>query len=321
MVAVTHDEVVRPVRAAAAYGLVLAVVSAVSFSLSGSLASGLFATGWSTGGVLLLRVGIGALVLTPLAVRSLRGRWHLVAASRRLVLTYAVVAVLLTQGAFFCAVQRMDVGPALLTEYLAPVAVVLWMWLRHGERPGGLTVAGAVTAVVGIVLVLDLLGGVDVDPLGLAWAVAAMVGCAAYFVINARTDNGLPPLVLAWLGMVVAAAVLAVTMLVGLVPVAMRTAPVSYGSTEVPWWLPVLGLGAVTCGVAYATGIAAGRSLGSRLSSFLGLLEVVSGALLAWLLIGQTMSVLQAVGGVVVLAGIVTVQQGEAATRGSAPTS
>ncbi|MBO0842295.1 MAG: EamA family transporter [Nocardioides sp.] len=315
MATLTHDEVRREAQPAVAYGLVLAVVSAVSFSLSGALASGLFATGWSTGGVLVVRIGVGALALTPLALRTLRGRWHLVRRGWRLVLTYAAVAMLLTQGAYFAAIQRMDVGPALLTEYLAPIAVVLWMWLRHGERPGRLTVVGAATAVIGIVLVLDLLGGVDVDPLGLAWAIAAMVGCAAYFVINAQTADAMPPLALAWLGLVAATAILAVAMLVGVVPFHAGTAPATYGSHQVPWWLPAATIGVLTCGVAYAAGIVAGRRLGSRLSAFLGLLEVVSGAVLAWILVGQSLGAVQLLGGVVVLAGILTVQRGEQATR------
>ena len=33
----------------------------------------------------------------------------------------------------------MEVGPALLIEYTAPAAVVVWLWLRHGERPGPVT--------------------------------------------------------------------------------------------------------------------------------------------------------------------------------------
>ena len=50
----------------------------------------------------------------------------------------------------------MQVGPALLIEYTAPAAVVVWLWLRHGQRPGRLTLAGAALAAVGLVLVLDL---------------------------------------------------------------------------------------------------------------------------------------------------------------------
>ena len=37
----------------------------------------------------------------------------------------------------------MQVGPALLIEYTAPAAVVVWLWLRHGQRPGPVTLAGA----------------------------------------------------------------------------------------------------------------------------------------------------------------------------------
>jgi hypothetical protein len=36
----------------------------------------------------------------------------------------------------------MPVGVALLLEYLGVVLVVAWMWLRHGQRPGWLTIAG-----------------------------------------------------------------------------------------------------------------------------------------------------------------------------------
>ena len=77
------------------------------------------------------------------------------------VLLFGAVPVAGAQFAYFSAVERMDVGPALLIEYTAPAAVVVWLWLRHGERPGPLTVAGAGIAALGLVLVLDLLSGAD----------------------------------------------------------------------------------------------------------------------------------------------------------------
>ena len=40
------------------------------------------------------------------------------------------------QFCYFSAVTRMQVGPALLIEYTAPAAVVVWLWLRHGSVPG-----------------------------------------------------------------------------------------------------------------------------------------------------------------------------------------
>lgn len=298
-----------------AAGLLIAVVSAVTFSLSGPLGRGLFDTGWSTGGVLLFRVGIGALVLAPFAVRTLIGQWHSVATSWRLVVAYALLAIVVPQFAFFSAVQWMAVGPALLMEYMGVVLVVAWMWLVHGERPSRLTLVGAVVAIAGLVLVLDLVSGASVHPVGILWASGAAVGLAAYFVLNAHTSTTLPPLALAWLGLSVATVLLGVLCLVGAIPFAMETSPAVLAGVEVPWWVPLIGLGVLTCSVAYATGIAASRRLGSRLSSFVGLLEVVSAVVFAWLLLGETPALIQLVGGLVVLAGIVAVRQGERATR------
>jgi hypothetical protein len=63
------------VRGRLGAGLGFAVVSAAAFGLSGALASGLLDGGWSPGAVVLVRLALGALVVAPLAVRALRGRW------------------------------------------------------------------------------------------------------------------------------------------------------------------------------------------------------------------------------------------------------
>ena len=80
------------------------------------------------------------------------------------------------QFCFFAAVSRMQVGPALMIEYTAPAAVVVWMWLRHGSARAWLTLAGAGVAALGLVLVLDLVSGTGLDPVGVLWALGAMVG-------------------------------------------------------------------------------------------------------------------------------------------------
>ena len=61
-----------------AAGLTLAIASSCAFALSGSLARGLFDTGWSPGAVVLIRITIGALVVLPLGVASVAGRWSVV---------------------------------------------------------------------------------------------------------------------------------------------------------------------------------------------------------------------------------------------------
>jgi drug/metabolite transporter (DMT)-like permease len=296
-------------------GLVLAVVSATAFGTSGTLASGLLETGWSAGAAVLVRIAVAAVVVLPFGVRSLRGRWRLLWGNAGLVATYGVTAVAGAQLCYFLAVTRMQVGPALMIEYAAPAVVVGWLWLRQGQRPGLVTLVGAALAAIGLVLVLDLTSGGGVDPVGVLWALGAMVGVAAYFVISADENNGLPPMTLAAGGLVVGATVLGVAALTGMLPMTASTAAPTYAGREVPWWLPLAGLALVSAAAAYTSGIAASRRLGSRLASFVGLLEVVAAVGFAWLLLSQLPSAVQLAGGALILAGVVIVRMGERPAR------
>jgi len=299
------------VRAGVGIGLALAIASAASFGLSGALASGLLDAGWSPGAIVLVRIAIGALVVAPVAARALRGRWSALREHAGFVLLFGAVPVAGTQLAYFSAVERMDVAPALLIEYTAPAAVVVWLWLRRGERPGALTVAGAGLAALGLVLVLDLLSGADLDPVGVVWALIAMTGAASYFVLAANSPADLPPVALGGAGLATGAAGLAVLGAVGVLPMHAAAGSPSYAGSEVGWLVPVLGLGVVTAGLAYWTGIAASRRLGSRLASFVALLEVVAGVAFAWLLLDQLPGALQLAGGGLIVAGVVVVKLGE----------
>ena len=69
--------------------------------------------------------------------------------------------------------------------------------------------------------------------------------------------------------------------------------------------MPLVLLGLVTAAIAYTTGIAAIRRLGSRLASFVALTEVLAGVLWAWLLLDELPRPVQLLGGVLILAGVV----------------
>ncbi len=314
MSTLAHDASTAPSADAAARlsaGLALAVVSAVSFGLSGALARGLLETGWSAGAMTLVRVALGAAALTPFGLLALRGRWGLLRRNLGLLAAYGIVAVAGAQFCYFSAIQHMQVGPAILIEFTAPAAVVVFLWLRHGQRPGQMTLAGAGLAAVGLVLVLDLVSGADLSVRGVVWALGAMVGCATYFIVSADEDNGLPPLVLAWIGLLVGALALGLLGLVGVLSMRTSTDTTSYAGTQVSWWVPLVLLGLVTAALSYVAGIGAGRRLGSRLASFVALLEVVASVSWAWLLLDELPGSFQLLGGLLILAGVIAVKLGE----------
>ena len=305
--------VANDMRSRVGAGLLVALGAAFSFGMSGAWARGLIDAGWTPGAAVTARVWVAALLLLVPTLAALRGRWRAVRRNAGMVVAYGLLAVTATQLCYFQAVAVMDVGIALLIEYTAPVAVVLWLWLRRGERPRGRGILGAVVAFAGLVLMLDILTGATVNVAGILWALGAMVGAATYFVLSARGDTGLPPIALAGLGLALGALGLTVAGVVGVLPMAWTTHDVVYRIGTVPWFVPVLAIGLLATALAYVLGIASTRMLGSRLASFVALAEVVAAMLFGWLLLGQLPDLLQATGGVLVLAGVVLVKLGEPA--------
>jgi drug/metabolite transporter (DMT)-like permease len=292
-------------------GLLLALVSAATFGTSGSFAASLIEAGWTPGAAVTVRVLVAALVLTVPALLQLRGHGALLRRSSRTLVVYGIAAVAGAQLCFFMAVEHLSVAVALLLEYSGALLVVGYLWLRRGQRPGLLTVCGAVTAVGGLALVLELLGGAELDPVGVLWGLGAAFGLATYFVLSAESEDALPPLVVAWGGLAVGGTVLALAGTAGVLPLAAPRTDVTLLETQVSWLVPVLGLALVAAVVAYVTGIAGARLLGAKVASFVGLTEVLFAVVFAWVLLGQSLRPVQLAGAALVLAGIALVRVDE----------
>ncbi|PPJ30828.1 EamA family transporter [Nocardia nova] len=290
-----------------------AVVSAVSFALSGPLARGLMNAGWGSASVVIVRVLVGAAVLAPIAAVELWNNWKSARGNAALILGYGLVAIAGVQLAYFTAVSRLAVGMALLIQYTSPIAVVGWLWLRRHQRPAGPTVAGAFIGLTGLFFVIDLRPGAATDWIGICWALLAM-GCGVvYFLLSAHGHATLPGTVLATGGLLVGGLGLLGAGATGVLALRATTNPVVYQGVTMPWWLPIAILGTVTAALAYVAGIAATRLLGSRAAAFTGLLEVVAALLFAWALLGEAPHPVQLLGGVLVLTGVLVVRRGEAA--------
>ena len=291
-------------------GLAIALVSAASFGLAGSLASTLIAAGWTPGAVVLVRIGVSAVILAVPAFVLLRRTWRLNRRATGYLAAYGVTAIAGAQLCFFSAVQYLPVGVALLLEYLAPVLLIGWRWWRTRQVPRTAVLVGAGVAMLGMVGVLDLLGPVTIHPLGVAYGLGAALCLCCYFVLSERQQGvPVPALAVAAGGMTVGALVIGAAGLTRLLPMRFVTTTVTLRGTPVAWWVPMGLLIVVACVAAYLTGIVAVRRLGSQKASFVALTEVLFAVIAAVVLIGQAPSVTQLVGGVLVLAGVICVQR------------
>jgi drug/metabolite transporter (DMT)-like permease len=267
--------------------------------------------GWSAEAVVAARVGIAALVLAGPALLVLRGRWTVLRRNIASIGVFGLLGVALAQVCFFNAVRYLPVGVALLLEYLGIILVVGWTWLVQGQRPRRLTVAGSVAALAGLFFVLDLTGAGRLDPIGVLWGLGAAVGLAGYFVLAGRVDAALPSVVMASGGMAVGAGALLLLGLLGALPLRASFGTVEFAGQETSWLVPIVGLALVAAVVAYLAGIAATRVLGARMASFVGLTEVMFAVLIAWLVLGELPTVVQLLGGALIVAGVALVRLDE----------
>ena len=292
-------------------GLVLALVSASSFGLSGSLARSLLDLGWSPTAVVATRVGGAFLVLLLPSLLLLRRIGLPTGKQSVRMLAYGVVAIALAQLCYFSAVQYLSVGVALLLEYLAPVILIVWHWARTQRRPAWPVLAGAGLSIVGLAFVLDLRTGLTLNPVGVAWGLGAALCLSAYFLLSEDkgTDAPIHPLLLTTAGTGIGAVILLAASAAGILPLAAQAGVTVLADRTVGWWLPALLLILISAVLAYPSGIVAVRRLGSSLASFVSLTEVIFAVALAFVLLGQRPGLIQLLGGVLILFGIALVQR------------
>src|ERR1700710_2980874 len=90
-------------------GLLIALLAAATFGMSGAFIKPLLESGWSPAAAVTVRALIGGIVLTPFALFALRGRWDAFWRGRWRVLAMALVGVAGTQLVYFAALQRIPV--------------------------------------------------------------------------------------------------------------------------------------------------------------------------------------------------------------------
>jgi len=199
-------------------------------------------------------------------------------------------------------------------EYTAPILVVGWLWATTRRRPSSLTLTGVALAIAGIMLVLNVFSGAHINLIGVGWALAAAVCAACYFLMSSSvtTDgDGLNSITLATAGLIVGAAAVATLGVSGLMPLTFATNDAVVAGFTTSWLVPVIALALFPTAIAYTLGIMAIARLQPRFASLVGLSEVMFAVLAAWVLLGEAVTMTQAIGGVVVLVGLTLARQGD----------
>ncbi|MEU4831461.1 DMT family transporter [Streptosporangium sp. NPDC023615] len=291
-------------------GLLIALTSSLCFAFSGPMAKYVGAAGLAPleavwvrmAGAGLLLGGILA-VARPSALRVPRSRLPFFAA-------YAVIAVAGVQALFFAAITRLPVGVTLLIEFTSPVLVVLWVRFVRRGRPPRTAYVGAIVAVLGLGVVVEIWSGLALDPLGLLLAFAAAACCTGYFLLSENSGADIDPLGLVTWGLLGAAVALAPISRPWDIPwAALGTEATPAPGHTLPAAVALACLIVVATVIAYILGVLAVRRLSAAVGSTVASLEVIAGAVAAWVLLGEALGPFQVAGGAIVLIGAYLAQR------------
>jgi len=271
-------------RSTAPVGAVgLVVTGLLAQEIGASIAVLLFPTAGPLG-MVALRLGFSAIVLLALVRPRLRGltrrQWGTAAAFG---LVLAAMNVF-----FYLALERLPLGPAVTIEVLGPLVLSVvvarrasaWLW--------------AVLALGGVVL-LGWGESVSLDPVGVAFALAAGTLWAGYILLSERTGAAIPRLD----GLAIAMTIGAIAVLpLGIVV----TGPVFFR-----WDVLLLGAGVaiLSSAIPYGLELLALRRLAASVFAILMSLAPAIAALAGLVILQQHLGVLQWVAiGLVVIASI-----------------
>lgn len=275
-------------------GYVLVILSALSYASLGILARCLYNTGVEMSVVTLMRFLATVIVLG--------GVWLFDRRRRLVTLSPAV----LVQGLFFVAsaifyffaVQHLSAGLATVILFIHPAFVALLAMVFYREKIAPRQVLGLVLAALGLLAISGLLvpDAVTLSALGIWLSVACAIVYGVYVLLGQHTvkhDSALTiTFTLALLGLVMSSAIFP-----GSVPGLFRVTPL-----QALLGLALALFGTVLPMVLLLKGM---RLVGASMASLVSVTEIPFSLVLAFLILGEELTVLQVAGTALIAAATV----------------
>ena len=291
--------------------MLYAASAAVLFGLNASTTKVIIQSGVTPEQAVFIRsitAGVIALVWALIANRSeLRVEKRLIP---RLLLL-GVVGVGTLQWAYSQAVVLLPVGIALLIEYTAVLWVPIIALLVFKERVKKQIWFGAALVLGGLAVVAQIWDS-QLNPLGIIYALGAAASLTTHFIVGERIQRHLPTNVTMAYGMGIATLLFLPFSKLNEFDYASLGKGLDLSGNlagiSVPLWVMLLLLGVAGSFLPMAFTFLALRHLTATLVGVVATAETILAALFALLWLGELISLTQALGGMVVIVGIVMAQ-------------
>jgi drug/metabolite transporter (DMT)-like permease len=257
----------------------------------------------TTGAFLMLAAALA--LARPESLRIRRGELPVL-------LTFGVLGLAFVQWFYFEAISRLDIGVALLIQYIAPVLVALWARFAYHEPVRRRIWAALALSILGIALLVELWSGLTLDGLGVAAALGSAVTFAVYILSAERAVTRRDPVSLVCYGFLLASIFWAVLQPWTSFPVELVDESVSLlGRLEdlsLPVWLLMGWMVVLGTIVPFALLAASLRHIPASRAAITAMFEPVAATVFAFAWLGESLTAFQLIGGLVVLGAILLAQ-------------
>jgi drug/metabolite transporter (DMT)-like permease len=292
------------------YGMVC--VAAVLFAINGSVSKVVIRSGLAADRLTEIRC-TGALVgFALVAALSRRSELRLTLRELGFLAMFGIGGVALVQWTYFVAIDRLQVGVALLIQFVGPLLVALWARLVYHENVRRRIWLSLALSLTGLVLVVRIWTGLALDGIGLLAGLGAMVAYAGYVLMAERGVRRRSSVALLAWGFLFATLFWSIVLPWWSFPADTVGSTASllgrFADVHVPvallvGWVIVPGTLA-----PFALIVAALRHVSATRVGIVGMLEPVTATLVAWLWLGESLAAVQLVGAAVVLVAIAIAQ-------------
>lgn len=293
-------------------GYAMVLVAATLWAINGAVSKAILTSGLtsvrlaevrSTGAV--LGLGLALVLLRPESLRVTRRELPFLA-------VFGIFGLGFVQWFYFLAIHRLEIGIALLIQYLAPVLVALWARFVAKEIVRKRIWVALILSLAGLSFVLDVWGGPSLDAFGVAAALGTAVTFALYILLAEHAVERRDPLSLVCLGLGFAALFWAIVQPWWSFPAGLVDDEVALEgtllSTRAPVW--VLMIVMIVAGTIVPFGLLVGaiRHIAATRVAIAAMWEPVAATIVAYAWLGEALSAVELAGGALVLAGILLAQ-------------
>lgn len=292
-------------------GYVYALCAALLFGTNGSITKVIIGAGLEPAQLTLFRVGGTAIIAAMVLLFLNRGAFKVTWRQLGLLSILGIVGVAMLQYTYAVAISVLPVGITLLIEYTAVlmVAIVAFFFLHEKVRARLWVAIGLV--LVGLAIVAQIWAS-ELLPFGVLMAFAAAICLALYFLLGEREVGKTSPMAVAFWTMTASAIFWAIFSGWWNIDPATFTTPVSMSGNldelELPLLVPLAWNVVMGSFLPFFLSLLALKHLTATAAGVVASAEVIFAFIVAWLWLGETLNLVQVVGAVIVLAGIILAQ-------------